>query len=272
MTSVVAAQNFPSVFREWRALRKLSQLDLALAADVSQRHVSWLETGRSQPSREMVVRLSEAMQVPLRERNVLLQAAGFTPMYRESGLDEPAMKPVYDALSQMLKHHDPLPALVVDRFWAVKMKNQAADLMLSLGGDPDEMLARIGAKNDEINLALLTLHPEGLRPYITNWDQAALLFIQRLKREADGDSEIRDRIAEYIELAGPLSEVAMPTGGILPVIPLELNVNGLELSLFSVISTFGTPMDITTDELRIESFYPGNTDTEAFFRSLVQPA
>lgn len=268
MTSAVAAQNFPSVFREWRAFRKLSQLDLALAADVSQRHVSWLETGRSQPSREMVVRLSEAMQVPLRERNVLLQAAGFTPMYRESDLDEPAMKPVYDALNQMLKHHDPLPALVVDRFWNVKMKNQAADLMLSLGGDPDEMLSRIGAKNDEINLALLTLHPEGLRPYISNWDQAALLFIQRLKREADGDPEIRDRIAEYIELAGPLSDVAIPTGGILPVIPLELNVNGLELSLFSVISTFGTPMDITTDELRIESFYPGNTDTEAFFRSL----
>lgn len=268
MTSAVAAQNFPSVFREWRAFRKLSQLDLALAADVSQRHVSWLETGRSQPSREMVVRLSEAMEVPLRERNVLLQAAGFTPMYRESDLDEPAMKPVYDALSQMLKHHDPLPALVVDRFWDVKMKNQAADLMLSLGGDPDEMLARIGAKNDEINLALLTLHPEGLRPFISNWDQAAPLFIQRLKRDADGDPQVRDRIADYIKLAEPLADVALAAEGLLPVLPLELNVNGLELSLFSVISTFGTPMDITTDELRIESFYPGNTETETFFRSL----
>ncbi|BFM17131.1 helix-turn-helix transcriptional regulator [Maricurvus nonylphenolicus] len=268
MTSAMAAQNFPSVFREWRAFRKLSQLDLALAADVSQRHVSWLETGRSQPSREMVVRLSEAMQVPLRERNVLLQAAGFAPMYRESDLDEPAMKPVYDALSQMLKHHDPLPAIVVDRFWNVKMKNQAADLMLSLGGDIEAMQASIGTNSDEINLALLTVHPEGMRPFISNWDQAAPLFIQRLKREADGDPDIRDRMAAIIELAGPMPDIALQAEGLLPVLPLELNVNGLELSLFSVMSTFGTPMDITTDELRIESFYPADTATEAFFKSM----
>jgi transcriptional regulator with XRE-family HTH domain len=264
-----AVQAFPSICRQWRQVRKLSQLDLALEANVSQRHVSWLETGRSQPSREMVVRLSDAMEIPLRERNVLLQAAGFTAAYAESTLDDASMAPVLDALTRVLDHHDPFPALVVDRFWTVKLKNKAADLLLSVAGDPETVLEKIGSKG-EMNLLLLTLHPEGLRQYISNWTQAAPSFVRRLKSEAmaSGDPILQARFAQYIELAGNVDEGSFATENLLPVLPLELNINGLELSLFSVISTFGTPQDITTDELRIEAFYPTDQKTDEFFKAL----
>lgn len=262
------SRQFRSVCRQWRQFRKLSQLDLALAANISQRHLSWLETGRSQPSREMVARLSDAMEIPLRERNVLFQSAGYAAAYRETQLDEPAMAPVLDALNRVLQHHEPLPAVVVDRLWDVKRKNRAADLMFSIGGDPADMLARTGG-DGEFNLALLTVHPQGLRPYIANWDQVAPAFVHRLKSEAlaSGDPAMQKRFARYIDLAGPL-EVSEPLhASLLPVLPLELNIDGLELSLFSVISTFGTPQDITTDELRIEAFYPTDEQTAEFFRS-----
>lgn len=272
----VTPQNFKSVCRQWRQFRKLSQLDLALAANVSQRHVSWLETGRSRPSREMVVRLSDAMEIPLRERNVLFQSAGYAAAYNESPLDEPAMTPVLDALNHVLEHHEPLPAVVVDRLWNIKKQNRAAQLMFSAGGDPNEMLARIGGRSEgveegntsEMNLALLTVHPDGLRQYIANWEQAAPAFIRRLKTEAlaSGDPVVQKEFSRYIELAGPLADNDTMTESLLPVLPLELNINGLELSLFTVISTFGTPQDITTDELRIEAFYPTNTQTAAFFK------
>ncbi|MEL6448760.1 MAG: helix-turn-helix transcriptional regulator [Pseudomonadota bacterium] len=260
------ATDFRAVCRRWREHRKLSQLELALAANVSQRHLSWLETGRSKPSRDMVVRLAEAMAVPLRERNVMLRAAGFTPAYRESALDEPAMAPVLDALNQVLDHHDPLPAVVVDRAWNVVRRNTAAGLLLSLGGDPGAMLEAIGG-DGQFNLALLTLHPEGLRPFIANWDQAAPAFVRRLQHEAlaSGDPALQARFAEYIALADLPDTGETVTEALLPVLPLEVCAGPVSLSLFSVISTFGTPQDVTTDELRIETFYPTDAATRAFF-------
>lgn len=262
-----AAPVFSDACRQWRQYRKLSQLELALAADVSQRHVSWLETGRSQPSRDMVLRLSDAMDVPLRERNVLLRAAGFAPIYRESGLDEPSMLPVQDALSRMLAHHEPLPAVVVDRLWNVHQQNEAATRMFSLTGDPVALNDALGG-GDAVNLALLTLHPNGYRRFITNWDQAAPAFVRRLRGEAvaTGDARLKAQVDTFIELAGPMPEAASIADPLLPVLPLELDLGGLQLSLFSVISTFGTPQDITTDELRIEAFYPNDETTAAFFR------
>ncbi len=264
-----ASQNFREICRQWRQFRKLSQLDLALEANVSQRHVSWLETGRSQPSREMVVRLSEAMDIPLRKRNSFLQAAGYAAAYTESQLDDPGMKPVLKALTQVLKHHDPLPAIVVDRFWNMKMKNKAAELLLSLSSNPEAMMIQRG-KRKELNVALLTLHPEGFRPYIKNWDQAAPAFIRRLKSEsiASGDPELQAQFAEFLQLAGPVDDSYAATENLLPVLPLELKIGEVELSVFSAISTFGTPQDVTTDELRIEAFYPTDDKTEAFFRSM----
>lgn len=268
-----AAPGFPSICRQWRQFRKLSQLDLALAANVSQRHVSWLETGRSQPSREMVVRLSDALDVPLRERNALFQSAGFAPVYSESRLEDPLMAPVLDALNHVLEHHEPLPAVVVDRCWNIRKKNRAADLLLSLGGEPADMLQRIGDQG-EFNLALITVHPLGLRQYIENWEQAAPAFVRRLQREAlaSGDPELQARFQRIVDLAGPLAHSDPLAQPLLPVLPLELNIGGLKLSLFSVISTFGTPQDITTDELRIEAFYPANGATAEFFRGAARPA
>jgi len=251
-------------------MRKFSQLDLALEADISQRHISWLETGRSQPSREMVTRLSEAMDIPLRERNAFLQAAGFSAAYRETNLDEPSMTPVMEAVKQVLKHHDPLPAIVVDRFWNIKMQNKAAMVLIELTDAPEKM-REIQNANGELNAAMMTLHPEGLRKHIKNWDQAAPAFIQRLKSEAiaSGDPELQARLKSYIEMVSPLEQAFEMSDQLLPVLPLELSFNGLELSLFSVISTFGTPQDITTDELRIEAFYPTDEKTRAFFTTEV---
>ncbi len=217
----------------------------------------------------MVVRLADALDIPLRERNLLFHAAGYAAAYRETQLDDPAMAPVLDALNHVLQNHEPLPAVVVDRFWNVKKRNRAADLMLDISGDPIAMLDDAGS-DGELNLALLTVHPAGLRRFIANWDQAGAAFVRRLKCEAlaSGDPRVQTHFARYIELAGPLVGSETIAAGLLPVLPLELNIDGLELSLFSVISTFGTPQDITTDELRIEAFYPTNAATAEFFRSL----
>lgn len=146
--ALLAPVNFTSMCCQWRQYRRLSQLDLALEADISQRHLSYLETGRSRPSREMVLRLAEAMDIPLRERNAFLQAAGYSAAYSETDLDEPTMAPIMEALDNILRRHEPLPAVVVDRFWNVKMQNKAAGLLLSVGGDPEEMLEKIGAKGE----------------------------------------------------------------------------------------------------------------------------
>ncbi|MFT4518091.1 MAG: hypothetical protein ACI9JM_000468 [Halioglobus sp.] len=237
-----------------------------MAANVPQKHVSWLETGRSQPSREMIERLSDAMRISLRERNVLLQSAGYSSGYRETALDEHTMAPVMDALNHVLLHHEPLPALVVDRFWNVKKKNKGAELLLGLCDKLDTLLPNVGASK-ETNLALLTVHPEGLRQYISNWERP---FLRRIRSEALAtvDPQVQAQFEEYLALAGAMPESDPSTESLLPVLPLELNINGLELSLFSVISTFGTPQDITTDELRIEAFYPTNEATEQFFKSL----
>ncbi|MEN7342169.1 MAG: helix-turn-helix transcriptional regulator [Pseudomonadota bacterium] len=266
-----APPSFSSMCREWRQYRKLSQLELALAADVSQRHVSWLETGRSHPSREMVIKLSDALDIPLRERNVVLQAAGFAPLYQETALDDPRMQSVQQALTQVLDNHEPLPAVVVDRLWNVRMLNRAGHRLFSLTGDAEAMTQALGGEG--INLALLTLHPDGLRKFISNWDEAAPAFVRRLQIEAmaTGDSKMREQLQRLTELTGDLPVGnAMPTE-LLPVLPLTLSIGELSLSLFSVISTFGTPQDITTDELRIEAFYPSDEITKAFFRDAGQP-
>ena len=264
-----SASGFNDLFREWRQFRRISQLELALAANVSQRHVSWLETGRSQPSREMVLRLAEALDVPLRERNALLVSAGFAAVYSESSLEDPVMAPIESALRQVLDHHDPLPAFVVDRLWNVRMENKAANLLLGVAGDPAELMTSLGMPG-AVNLAMLTLHPEGLRPFISNWDHAAPHFVRRLRQEAaaSGDSDLQEKMARVTALAGLEDDSVPLTEALLPVLPLEIDLNGIPLSLFSVISTFGTPQDVTTDELRVEAFYPTDESTAAFFRNL----
>ncbi|MEL7023567.1 MAG: helix-turn-helix domain-containing protein [Pseudomonadota bacterium] len=257
---------FPQVCRDWRQRRKLSQLELSLRADISQRHVSWLERGKSQPSRSMVLRLSEAMDIPLRARNLMLQSAGFTPVYKESALDDDDMAPVLRAVTQMLKHHEPFPSIVVDRLWNVVRQNDAASRLFAAVGDLQAMSENLGA-SDKVNLALLTLHENGLKRFITNFDQAASAFLQRLRAEAESSGD-EERLAQYSKLL-ELVDASLESPAVsplLPVLPLDLDIHGIRLSLFSVISTLGTPQDVTTDEIRVESFYPNDEDTERFFR------
>jgi len=264
----VQTADFGHHLKGWRQQRKLSQLDLALQADVSQRHVSWLETGRSQPSRSMVIRLAEALEIPLRERNPLLGSAGFAPMYRESELDAEHMAPVESALRQMLDHHMPMPALVVNRWWQLKMTNDAADqLFTALGGE--QLWQQVDPSGNK-SLALLTLHPKGLRPLIANWREAAPAFIQRVRQDAlaAGIPQSQEGLQQLLDLIGELPESPAAAQPLLPMLPLELVLGQTRLSLFSIISTFGTPQDITVDELRIESFFPVDDATRDFFTQI----
>ena len=264
--TVATQLGFHSECKKWRQFRKLSQLDLALEADISQRHISYLETGRSQPSREMVLRLANAMDVPLRERNSLLQAAGFAGEFQESQLDEPQMAPVLDAVNRVLEYHDPLPAILVDRFWEVKKANRAAQHLFDMAASVTGM-----THQGPLNIALMTLHPNGMRNFISNWQQVLPLFIRRLRSEAaaSGDPEVQERLHEFLRLAGPIGESQVNSADLLPVMPVKLQLGEVNLSLFSVISTFGTPQDITTDELRMEAFYPTDQQTEAYFKQQI---
>jgi transcriptional regulator with XRE-family HTH domain len=270
MTSLATEKPLTNLFtqecRKWRQFRKLSQLDLALEANISQRHLSYLETGRSRPSRDMVIQLCHAMDIPLRERNGLLQAAGYSALYKESGLDEPTMEPVMKAVKRVLDHHNPLPAIVVDRFWDVQMTNTSADRLLALIGSMSDVFSPDSLQR-KLNIAEITLHPEGLRKFITNWEQSAPLFVNRLRSEiaSSVDEQVQERLEKYIALAAPLYEQNNLEQSLLPVMPLDINIGGITLSLFSMMSTVGTPQDITADELRIESFYPNDEATELFF-------
>lgn len=258
--------DFPALMRYWRQYNKLSQLDLALDADISQRHISYLETGRSKPSRDMIARLGAAMDIPLRDRNALLVAAGFAPEYQETALDSATMAPVLQAVEQMLAHHAPLPALAVDRNWTIIRVNKAAELLIGMLGDlPQEV-----DSDGRLNLAYASLHPMGLRRYITNWAEAGTAFLRRLRREAlaTRDPALRARFDTYASLASAEDRETAATGSLTPVLPVNLDINGLHLSLFTVISTFGTPQDVTTDELRVESFYAMDEQTSAFFAQM----
>lgn len=257
---------FTDSLRQWRKRRKMSQLDLALAAEVSQRHVSWLETGRSNPSRSMVVKLSEAMDVPLRDRNTILNSAGFADLYTNRDLSEPSMEPVADILADMLAHHNPYPAFVLDRQWNIKMKNEAAGTLFEVFGDPEQVWKDVGG-NGEMNMALLTVHPNGLRRFISNWHDVAGPFLKRLKKEAfdSRDQVMLDRYQQLLEHSGELDD-NQSRPDLLPVLSLEINLGGPVLKLCSVISTFGTAQDITADELRIETFYPADDLTRKYFK------
>lgn len=262
---------FARLLRTWRDARKLSQLELALASRISQRHLSFLESGRARPSREMVLQLAEALEVPLRERNTLLTAAGFAAMYRHSELASPAMAPVREALKLMLEHHEPNPAAVVDRDWNVLMINRAMLRVFSLAGDPAALWARV-CPDGPHNMLKVTFHPEGFRPWIANFAEVAPVLLNRTRREAaacgsEGLLRLLDEVLAYpgIPEAWRAPDWQAPPP---PVLPLALAKDGLRLQLFSTITTFGTPQDITTDELRVESFFPADEASAALLRQL----
>jgi len=259
--------SFAGRCRHWRRTRRLSQFELSLTAEVSQRHLSWLETGRSQPSREMVIRLADAMEIPLRERNDLLLAAGYSPLYRETALDAPTMAPFLDALQRVLDHQEPMPAIVLDRQWRARRTNKAAARMLAMG---QMLMGDDMPVGDTPNLAEITVHENGWRRLITNWDQVAFDLLLRLRRDAAAapDEPTRTLLNGYADQVGAMPDPEISASALLPVMALEMQLNDTHLSMFSVITTFGTPQDITTDELRIESFYPSDDVTREYFEQL----
>jgi transcriptional regulator with XRE-family HTH domain len=243
------------LLREWRRRRRLSQLELALLADTSARHLSCVETGRARPSRTMVLRLSAALDVPLRERNTLLLAADYAPAYRESGLDDADMASVRAALDVMLTAHEPYPAVVVDRCWNVLAANRALSVLTD--GIPPQLL------EPRPNVFRLTLHPQGLAPRLANLSEVRALFLERLRRQVDatGDERLRalyEEVCRYPVRADEESaEAGAPPARPSPVqVPLRVRTPQGELSMFSTMATFGAPADVTLSELAIELFYP----------------
>ena len=257
----MAVQDFGTMMRIWRRKRGLSQLDLAMAGNVSQRHVSFLESGRARPSRDMVLHLSGQLDLPLRERNRLLLAAGFAPAYRESTLDAPALAEARQALELMLRHHEPFPAVVIDSAWNVLLANGGAQRLLGLLGV---------ALDRPLNLARLALGPDGLRPFISNWAESAPAFLHRLQREA-ADSEACAAVLGELRRDPTVAELWRKIEWERerkPVLPVAFAKDGVVLNLISMIASFGTPQDVTLQELRIESFFPGDAASEQMLRAL----
>jgi len=249
-------QEVGELLRAWRRRRSLSQLELALDAAVSSRHVSFLETGRARPSREMLLRLAEHLEVPLRERNALLLAAGYAPVYGERRLETAEMEPVRGALDRFLRAHEPYPAIVIDRHHMLLASNDATQALLD--GVAPELL------EPPANALRVSLHPEGMAPRIANLAEWSAHLLTRLRREAalTADPEL-ERLHD--ELAGYPGVAAEPPPDALPgdevVLPLRLRGAGGELAFFSTISTFGTAVDVTLAELSIEAFYPADART-----------
>lgn len=244
--------------RDWRLRRRRSQLDLALEAGISQRHLSFVESGRARPSRDMVLHLAERLEVPLRERNLLLVAAGFAPAYAERPLDDPALTAAREALSVLLEAHMPYPALAVDRHWHLVAANAAVPPLLA--GVADEALL-----TPPVNVLRLSLHPGGLASRILNLPEWRAHLLERLRRqvEASGDAGLGELLAELTALGEPASAGPRPASrdpaGI--AVPLELESQAGPLSLLSTTTVFGTPVEVTLAELGIETFFPADAAT-----------
>jgi transcriptional regulator with XRE-family HTH domain len=262
MTSFGDVRPFGEQLRAWRQRRRLSQLELASDAGVSTRHLSFVETGRSAPSREMVLRLSEHLDVPLRDRNLLLVSAGYAPVYTETSMAEPRMDSVRAALRLLLEGHEPFPAVVVDRFWNLIDANAAAGFFME--GVAPELL------EPPLNVLRLSLHPDGMARNIVNLVEWRAHMIERVRRHValTADPALAQLYRELRDYPGadPVGGPAPlpPDGGV--VMPLRVRHGDVELSFFTTIATFGTPVDITVAELAIESFYPADPRTTNFLR------
>jgi transcriptional regulator with XRE-family HTH domain len=264
----VEATGFGPLLRRWRARRGLSQLDLAVEAGVSTRHLSFIETGRAQPSREMVLLLARALDVPLRDRNDLLTIAGYAPVYRATSLEAPEMTQVRSALDFILRQHEPYPALVLDRHWNILRVNGGSARLQAAFLEP-AATAELGPPN----AMRLMFHPRGLRPFIVNWEAAGASLIQWLHRDMIsglGDAETRrllDELLNYPDVPGQWRSLDVDASTA-PFLPIEVARDGLRLRYFTTLTTLGTPHDITLQELRIESFFPVDQDTEDASRVL----
>jgi transcriptional regulator with XRE-family HTH domain len=249
--------------RDWRTRRRMSQMDLALEAEISTRHLSFVETGRAQPSREMVLHLSDQLEIPLRERNVILVAAGFAPVFPERSLEDPQLAAARRAVDVILKAHEPYPALVVDLRWNLVAANAAVEPLLA-GVDP----ALLGPP---LNVVRVSLHPKGLAPRIANLGEWHAHMLERLRRQAEltADPGLIALIEEIRGYPRPPAPDRRPEdyGGV--AIPLQLMLGDTVLSMFGTTTVFGTPVDITLSELTLETFFPADAATAEILRAAV---
>jgi transcriptional regulator with XRE-family HTH domain len=252
-----------TLLRDWRQRRRLSQLDLAGEADVSTRHLSYVETGRALPSREMVLRLANRLDVPLRDRNRLLVAAGYAPMYGERSLDDPAMVAARQAVELVLRGHEPYPALAVDRHWNLVSYNRAVPALMA-GADPELL-------EPPLNVLRLSLHPRGLAPRIANLGAWRAHLLERLQQQvaSSGDAMLAALADELRGYPGPAQE-AHPEQNV--VVPLVLETPVGMLSFISTTTVFGTPIDVTLSELALETFFPADAATAERLQHAVQAA
>ncbi len=247
------------MLREWREQRRLSQLELSSRADISTRHLSFVETGRSAPSRAMVLHLTEQLDVPLRERNRLLLAAGFAPLYGETSLDAPRMAAIRAAVGQVLTAHEPYPAIVVDRWWHLVDSNASARLLMD--SVAPELL------EPPVNVLRASLHPDGMAPRIANLGEWRAHLLAQLRSQITVTAD--PRLAElYRELSSyPGGDEPGPPDASGVIVPLRLRHDDGELAFFSTVATFGTPLDVTVAELAIESFFPADAHTANVLRA-----
>jgi transcriptional regulator with XRE-family HTH domain len=270
---VFVAPAVGSLLRRWRAARRMSQLDLALAAGVSSRHVSFVETGRSRPSRDMLLALSTVLEVPLRERNALLQAAGFAAVYRETPLDDPEMAGMRQALELILRQHEPFGAVAMDRHWDIVMTNAAYARVLGLllpgaaAPAPYSVAAR-----PRLNALRMLFDPRQLRPFIADWPRKARDLLMRVHRESAGGADERaaallDALLAYPDVPADWREPDLQTPPSL-VLPIEVRLGERTARFFTTLTTLGAPQDVTLQELRIESFHAADAPTEELVRAL----
>lgn len=260
---------FGRLLRQWRTRRGMSQLDLAVEAGISSRHVSFIETGRAQPSREMVLLLARALDVPLRDRNDLLTGAGYAAMYRETGLEAPGMIQASRALDFILRQQEPYPALILDRHWNILKVNEGSARVQTAFLD-GATVAELGPPN----AMRLMFHPQAFRPYIVNWPAAAASLIQWLHRDAVSrfaDAETRallEELLSYPDVPRHWRTLDLDASTA-PFLPIEFRKGDLQLRYFTTLTSLGTPHDITLQELRIESFFPADEATEEVSRCLL---
>jgi transcriptional regulator with XRE-family HTH domain len=255
-----------ALLRHWRDMRGISQLDLSFNAGVSQRHISFIESGRSVPSRQMLLDIAQTLDIPLRERNTLLLAAGYAPMYADAAWNAQEMQSVTKALGRMLRQHEPFPALVMDRYWNVLMTNESAPKFFNCFID---MAARKGPRN----MLHLIFVPDGMRPFVADWQSVADSLIRRVSRESVGrviDDPTRELLAALraypdVPADAHSSRVFSADAGAaaaMPVIPIGFVRNGHVLNYFSMVASVGTPQNVAAQELRIECMFPADDETE----------
>jgi transcriptional regulator with XRE-family HTH domain len=271
--------SFGMLLKQWRSKRGFSQLELSLASEVSQRHISFLESGRSKPSREMVLTLATVLEVPLRQQNLLLTTAGFAPIHAETDLSAPEMAVVRKALDFMLLKQEPYPAFAIDRYWNLLLANAAATRLLTAFIDAESLQTQF-SQDGKVNLLRVMFHPQGLRSFVVNWAETAGQLLRRVQQETQDspvrvDRQHKDRSRElFEELMGypGVTELWHSANRALPntlLLAIHLNRDGLELKFFSTIATLGTAADITLQELRIECMFPADAATEQNWQQFI---